>query len=83
MQPTVGRVVHYHPHPTQARNAGLPPQLLGDPHAALITYVHDEKDDPAEKDWVELVVFAPRGSTYTVSASEGDGAGEWSWPPRA
>ncbi|WP_032384470.1 hypothetical protein [Rhodococcoides fascians] len=80
MQPTIGRVVHYHPHPTQARYSGLPihPPYDDAPHAALVTYAHPDVN------WVELVVFPPRGgSGYTVSAVEGTAAGEWSWPPRA
>lgn len=77
MQPTIGRVVHYHPHETQARYGGLPPAYPGTPHAALVTFAHPDGV------WVELVVFAPRGMDYSVSACEGDGAGEWSWPPRA
>ncbi|WP_155293627.1 hypothetical protein [Rhodococcoides fascians] len=79
MQPTVGRVVLYHPFPTQARSSGLPPHLDNMlSHAALVTFVHPEDG------WVELVVFPPRGLQYTVSASrEGRDDGEWSWPPRA
>lgn len=72
----IGRVVHYHPHPTEARNAGLPTQLLGDDHAALVTFAGDQRN------WVELTVFPPRGLPYMVSAVEGAEAGEWSWPPR-
>ncbi|OZD81605.1 hypothetical protein CH273_13085 [Rhodococcus sp. 05-339-2] len=78
MKPTIGRVVHYHPHPTQARYSGLPPHLNEfEEHAALVTFVHPQSG------WVELAVFPPRGGQYTVSAVEGTSAGEWSWPPRA
>lgn len=78
MKPTIGRVVHYHPHPTQERNSALPPKYNGNTaHAALVTFVHPEDG------WVELAVFPPRGMQYDVSAFEGDLAGEWSWPPRA
>ncbi|WP_143544487.1 MULTISPECIES: hypothetical protein [unclassified Rhodococcus (in: high G+C Gram-positive bacteria)] len=76
MKPTVGRVVLYHPHETQARYAGLPPAYPSTPHAALVTFANPTVA------WVELVVFPPRGSTYTVSACEGRDDGEWSWPPR-
>lgn len=77
MQPTIGRVVHYHPQPTQAKNSGLPWKYIDTAHAALVTFVHPEDG------WVELAVFPPRGMQYNVSAFEGDLPGEWSWPPRA
>ena len=92
MQPSIGRIVHYHLTAAQANSltaegsaawsgshAENPePYGEGDPVAAIVTRV-----DPTPS-LVSLRLFPDRGwETPTVrNVGEGDLPGEWGWPPR-
>ncbi len=70
MQPSVGRIVHYSP--------GIgDPQGQPDPIPAIMTRVWSEKV-------VNLTVFfcalEPKPKTSVI---EGEGPGQWRWPPIA
>jgi hypothetical protein len=63
IDPTVGRVMHYHPDRQTLdamRRQGVP---LDQPWAAHVTYVHPLKED--EPQLVNLMVIDPRGISHS------------------
>jgi hypothetical protein len=75
VRPGIGRIVHYHPLPSEA--AKIP-----QPFAALVSGVFEGSDG---SDLLSLHVFAPgRAFVPEMSVREGgpDQPGTWSWPPR-
>lgn len=68
--PTVGRIVHYRPIADEFKNneADLAP--------AIVVRVWGP-------DTVNLRIFTDGGEViWKTSVVQGDGAGQWSWPPR-
>lgn len=75
-RPSIGRIVHYHPLPSE--DARIP-----QPFAALVTGVFEGTDGT---ELCSLTVFPPGGSSFApkISIAEGgpDQPGSWSFPPR-
>jgi len=71
MEPTIGRVVHYHSYGTPGG------EFLPEPRAAIVTAVHSLT-------LVGLAVLNPTGLFFNqfVPFSEEPEPGYWSWPPR-
>lgn len=68
-KPSIGRIVHYHSH-------GSPNgQHKPEPRAAIVTAVHTDTV-------VDLMVCNPTGLYFDRSTVQGEGPGQWSWPPR-
>lgn len=69
MRPSVGRVVHY-------QSYGTPNgEFKSEPRAAVITEVVDDQT-------VHLCVLNPTGMFFNQNVQQGDGPGQWNWPPR-
>lgn len=82
MKPTIGRIVHYHPH--VANDASASPEELAKPlpiytYAAIVTAVNSDGQPT-------LQVFCPDHGDYQcgdAKFSEAPAMGCWTWPPRA
>lgn len=75
-KPTVGRIVHYHPYPTQQ-------DPTPDARAAIVTQVPKNLKAAAGEPWVGLCILNPGGMSWGLFPhSEALKAGSWSWPPR-
>lgn len=85
MKPTIGRIVHYRlsagdvqsiniQHPPRDRNAVREGQVL----PATVTAVFGEASGSANL----AVQLDGVGTYWATSRPEGDGPGQWSWPPR-
>ena len=70
MQPSIGRIVHYHSYGTPGG------EYLPEARAAIVTAVAGEE--------VGLAVINPTGLFFNESVrfSETPKPGHWSWPPR-
>ena len=69
MKPSVGRIVHY-------QSYGTPNgEFKSQPRAAVITEVVDDST-------VHLCVLNPTGQFFNLNVKQGDGPGQWNWPPR-
>ncbi|QNJ56901.1 hypothetical protein SEA_REINDEER_91 [Mycobacterium phage Reindeer] len=80
MEPSVGRIVHYHSYGTPGG------EYLPEPRAAIITAVYEDEPelyDPS-KVYVGLAVLNPTGIFFNqlVPFSEEPKPGHWNWPPR-
>ena len=77
MNPTVGRIVHFHP----SEHDSLHKNNSAEFHAAIITQVWaPENPDGA----VNLIVFPAYGLPEIRSSvgTTGNGSSRWAWPPR-
>ncbi|MCC6428302.1 MAG: hypothetical protein IT435_15960 [Phycisphaerales bacterium] len=75
--PTVGRAVHYRP---KNSGPGSNADRKAQPYAATITHVNTDGS-------VNLMVcgdvdYPLDGTHYPANVMQGDGAGQWCWPPR-
>jgi hypothetical protein len=72
VEPTIGRIVHYHSYGTPGG------EYLPKPRAAIVTDIFEGSDA------VSLCVLNPTGLFFntTVAFSETPEPGCWSWPPR-
>lgn len=69
MNPTIGRIVHFHSTPSEKH-----PEEKD--FAAIITDVYEDNK-------VNLTCFLPSGALFfRKNVEEGTGHGQWSWPPR-
>lgn len=86
MKPTIGRIVHYRlsagdvqsiniQHAARDRNAVHADMVL----PAMVTAVFGEESGTANL----AVQLDGTGTYWATSRAEGDGQGQWSWPPRA
>jgi len=69
MKPTVGRIVHYQSYGTPGG------EFKSEPRAAIVTGVVDEET-------VHLCVLNPTGQFFNQNVKQGNGGGQWNWPPR-
>lgn len=69
MKPPVGRIVHYQSYGTPGG------EYISQPRAAVITEVVDDET-------VHLCVLNPTGQFFNLNVKQGNGGGQWNWPPR-
>lgn len=69
MKPSVGRIVHYTSYGTPGG------EFQSEARAAIITGVVDDTT-------VHLCVLNPTGMFFNLDVRQGDGPGQWNWPPR-
>lgn len=93
MQPTVGRIVHYHSHGSPVQPDGTQ-RYTSQPRAAIVTAVPEfladgpfagcDNDGRAEPLQASLAVLNPTGLFFdpAVPYAEEPTPGCWSWPPR-
>ena len=76
-KPSIGRIVHFHPYPPQARHKDDPEAQARFVFAAIIVYVNTDGT-------VNLHTFHPTngGTTFREHVQQGEGEGQWQWPPR-
>ncbi|AEK10013.1 hypothetical protein FDH96_gp102 [Mycobacterium phage Rey] len=80
MNPSIGRIVHYHSYGTPGG------EYLSEARAAIITAVYEDGHELADpsKVHVGLAVLNPTGMFFNqlVPFAEEPTPGHWSWPPR-
>ncbi|MFE6500760.1 hypothetical protein [Kitasatospora sp. NPDC057738] len=93
MQPSIGRIVHYHSHGSPVQPDGTQ-RYTSKPRAAIVTavpeYLEAEPYDGCPNDGthlpvvVSVAVLNPTGMFFdeSVSYAEEPTPGCWSWPPR-
>lgn len=69
MKPTIGRIVHYKRYGTP--NGEYKSELA----PAIVTGIVDDTT-------VHLCVLNPTGMFFNTDVKQGDGPGQWNWPPR-
>jgi hypothetical protein len=67
--PTVGRMVHYR-------------ACDGNDYAAIITVVLADTSRKNGVWTVSMTVFKGLSISFRLAVEEGDGSGQWHWPPR-
>ncbi|MFF1792647.1 hypothetical protein ACFVXQ_00140 [Kitasatospora sp. NPDC058263] len=99
MQPTIGRIVHYHSHGSPVQPDGTQ-RYPSEPRAAIVTAVPEDlpdvpkqypgqggvpNDGTHEPYWVSLAVLNPAGLFFdqAVPYAEEPTPGHWTWPPRS
>lgn len=88
MKPTIGRIVHYKLTAEDRQNLATLANISGrysntasgynnEPVAAIITAVWSETTIN-----VQLIIDGHANTLWKTSINQGDGNGQWSWPPR-
>lgn len=86
-KPSIGRIVHYRLTRADASKASLP-RDGGNPHEAgqvlplVVCRIFEDEYGPGVPGVNGQVLVDGRGSLWVTSIQEGEGEGQWSWPPR-